>query len=315
MTGIFRLTLFICPLVIAGNAGCEPQSDWARVGAALVVAGPTSERRALIDNARVQAQQVAGCQSSAIRYGDTALMRGFKVDAVWPAAIRDLASAAAISDDKASAIGDLATAIEFPSLTTQQRHALENRMVLTAMQFDDFSLAKELLKSFGFPSNLAGPLKSDRLFWSVYIQTVEDPTGQAVNDAAERLEMAIAADPTSFQVLFLRAVNWLGSGSWSRQSCAEAVEQYSDILLDLSDAGSCPLMVGHMYQAVALELGSNWNKRFGNALEMWLDFTQGLLAVASKNEELALQQSIKIRANKSNCNDMLSEELVWLIRS
>ena len=161
-------SLAVALALLASPASTQDATAWERVGVLWNVAIPHSPQ-SVVDETRVAEQQDAGCNASGIRFGDTAPMRGFEAGSDWPRAVRNAVSAAAVTDDKGDAIEQLRTAAASPYLTDTQRHVVENRMILTALQFDDTAMARQLFATFGDPPGLADPLRSDRLFWKTYL--------------------------------------------------------------------------------------------------------------------------------------------------
>ena len=88
-----------------------------------------------------------------------------------------------------------------------------------------------------------------------------------------------------------------------------ALASYSDMLLDMSQAGSCSLMVGHFSNALDIELGSAKAGRITADLDAWLTFTKGLLAVISNNTDLSDDFSIALTTSRSPCAPLLASEL------
>lgn len=297
------------PLTLPLSLSAQQAPTWVRVGVLWTVTTPEITQ-SVVDETRVAEQQDAGCDASTIRFGDTALMRGFETGAVWPRAVRDAVTGAAITDEKDDAIGQLRTALADPSLTDVQHYAVENRMVLTALQFDDAVLARQLIASAGAPEDLPAALLSDRLFWQAYLGFATASADVWATEYSPLLDRALALDPTSFQVRFWRVAGWLNGRQWGGVSCATALATYSSMLLDMSEAGSCSLMAGHFSNALTLELGAAKAGRISADLDAWMTFTDGLLAVISQNPDLADAFTAELAAAPaSSCVPLLASEL------
>lgn len=304
-----RIVLSTSPMLMPVSLWAQQTPTWDQVGVLWTVTTP-EETLSVVDETRVAEQQNAGCDASTIRFGDTAPMRGFESGADWPSTVRDAVSSAMVSDVKDDALGQLKAALSDADLTIVQRYVIENRMILTALQFDDAALAKQLLATVGQPADLPGPLLSDRLFWRAYLSFGTITAELWSIEHSLQLERALEMDPTSFQVRFWRIAGWLNAHQWEEVSCAAALRTYSDMLLDMSEAGSCSLMVGHLSNALTLELSGAKSGRISADLDAWTTFTNGLLAVISLNTDIADDFLAKlVEAPPSSCTPLLASEL------
>lgn len=312
LRNIFRtvgIGLSSLPLIMPIALSAQQAPAWNKVGVLWTIATPESTQ-SVVDETRVAEQQNAGCDAATVRFGDTAPMRGFDTGAAWPRAVRDAVSGAAITDERDDALGQLKAALSDADLTDVQRYVVENRMILTALQFDDMALAKQLLASVGEPVDLPDPLLSDRLFWQAYLGFATAPAEVWATKHSQQLDRALALDPTSFQVRFWRIAGWLNAHQWDEMSCTAALATYSDMLLDMSEAGSCSLMVGHFSNALTLELGAANAGRISSDLAAWMTFTNGLLAVISLNPDVSGAFTAElVAASASSCAPLLASEL------
>lgn len=304
-----RIVLSASPMIMPISLWAQQAPTWDQVGVLWTVTTP-EESHSVVDETRVAEQKNAGCDASTIRFGDTAPMRGFETGADWPRTVRDAVSSAMVSDGKDDALEQLKAALSDADLTSVQRYVIENRMILTALQFDDAALAKQLLATVGEPADLPGPLLSDRLFWQAYLSFGTATPEVWATEHSRQLERALEMDPTSFQVRFWRIAGWLNAHQWEEVSCTAALRTYSDMLLDMSEAGSCSLMVGHLSNALTLELSGAKAGRISADLDAWMTFTDGLLAVISLNTDFtdAFLAEL-VEAPPSACAPLLASEL------
>lgn len=293
----------------ASSPVAQEEAVWVRTGVFWSVE-TLPEDEPIIDDARLAEQRALGCSGSDIAFGDTAQMRGLAADSDWPPEVRDHVVTSALSDDKEDALSQIATALAHDGLSETQVAALENRHILTALQFGDRAFASDLLDRYGLPDELPGPLLSDRLFWSAYLGLGRDDRATWFARHAPGLREAMRLDPTSFQVRYLRAVGYIGHSGWDGSSCPDAVRAFSDLLLDMSDAGSCPLMVGHMSFALEAEVSAMKTGRLSRQTRDWTAFANGLLGVISGNAAVVEEQTkTLVEGHTSACAPLMSREL------
>ncbi|MEL6958742.1 MAG: hypothetical protein AAGL89_07315 [Pseudomonadota bacterium] len=304
------LSILVISLAGIATAGfAQDEEIWARTGVFWRVE-PVIEPEPVIDARRVQDQLALGCSASGIAFGDTAQMRSMSGDGDWPRAVRNLVVSSALSDVKDDALALIEEAVSQPNLTTGQTATLQNRHILTALQFGDVALASGLLDRYATPADLPDPILSDRLFWSAYLGLNRDDRETWVTQHAEDLDRAMSLDPTSFQVRFLRAVGFIAHSGWQGVECHEAVRAFSDILLDMSEAGACSLMVGHMSYAIERDVGSMKQGRLTRQTRDWIAFANGLLGVISGNTAVVEEQSRALSSEASSpCGPLMSETL------
>ena len=205
----------------------------------------------------------------------------------------------------------LGKALDHAELDAGQRAVLENQMILTALQFDDRAEAQRLSALYGTPSGLPGPILSDRLLWQIL---ASGPTASLESWRSERLprlDAAMAADPTSFPVRVWRVIGWLEAEPWADAACGPAIKAFSDRLLDVSDAGACPLMISHFARTSDLHFGPDGPTDGATVQAAWRRFASALLAVIvgdSASSE-ALRVSLLEASKTTDCARQMSVEL------
>lgn len=297
-------------LLMAPSASAQPTERWVQIGlewARLVEIEPEP----VVDAARIKAQIEKGCSETSVRFGNTALFRGQTAVQSWSSATRNAVSLASIVDDFAAAELHLEDAFSDSRLDPVQHAALENQHILIAMQFQEFERATALLAQYGLRVEGQDALTSDRLFWS--IMALSDTSREAWrNTHLPRLDEAHELDPTSFQVLVWRVIAWLKTEEWREGgACAALKKDMSSRLLDLSDAGACPLMMGHMSFAVDRALGSDASFRVDKDTAAWRDFAVGVLGIVTGDRALVaeLERALQGAGRDVDCGQSLASEL------
>ena len=289
MSGLKHITALSTALWLTGIGplGAQNASDWARAG---LIWEPIVIPEPVVDQQRVLNQIQEGCGATKIAYGDIATMRDYRPNADWPNAVRRLSAAAAFVDNPVVAQDYLRQARGTAGLSGDMVEILENQSILTALQFQDTAMAMRFLDQFGTDDALPGPILSDRLFWSVIAQS-SAPTATWRTVLMPGLDSALAADPSSFQVRVWRVLGWLSTRNWESESCAQNVKAFSDIVLDLSDAGACPVMIAHFSHGAARFFGPLKHRNPSDPVFGWKAFGDGLLSFVSGNDA-TLSQSI-----------------------
>ncbi|MGR3804782.1 hypothetical protein [Marinibacterium profundimaris] len=290
--------LVILLLLLPGLA----QAQWMRTG--LEFHGQPPQPDPVVDRARVEAQQARRCEASAIRFGDTAAMRGAVAPPDWDDPTRTSAAIAAIADRPDTALQAL-DAAALTATTDEAATVLEAQAVLTALQFG---------QSPTVPTNdLSGPHLSDRLFWQALARAPTATPGQWTDQILPALDAAFAADPTSFQVRAWRVIAWLEARPPAAGQCAARIAAFSDRLLDLSEASACPLMLGHVTHAIDRALGSRPGTDSDRARATWRRFGEALLALVAGAPEVAAHRRAEL-TGAGGCAAMMGAELDALAR-
>lgn len=290
------------------SAMAQDAATWQQQGLFWTFSSPETVQP-VVDEERVKEQMEQGCSGSILRFGDTAPMRGLVLDGDWPRAVRDMVATSALTDNPNEAYALLRDAIAQDDLGPAQIWTLQNRLVLTALQFDDPAQATMLLSEFGSPEGLSAALLSDRLLWTVVAQFPGISDAEWDITYLPMLDRAVSLDQSSFQARFWRVVGWLDSEAWMDLSCRDAASAYSDMILDMSDAGACSLMIGHFSHALDIELGASNAGQTNTQQSLWSDFTKALLARVSRNPEVATALIANMRLNAIPCSDMLATEI------
>lgn len=308
--------LFLVAMVIGHSSAIRAGETavWVRTG--LEWHNPIREESA-VDQARVAAQIEAGCVETGIRFGDTAAMRDTLGPIDWPEAVRKLVSAAALLDrnDAAQSLLDQAAAV--PGLDRLMIAALENQRILTALQFGDIELADRLLDRFGIAENLPGPIRADRLFWSVLIEAPKATSADWRTALGPRLDAALAADPYSFQTRVYRLIAWLEGDGWTAgTSCMVMIGKYSALALDISEASACPLMIGHVTHALDRHFKERADDPDAGSLGIWRTFATGVLAIVAGERDTAVMARNRLANPLATipCADQMAKEILMLER-
>jgi len=270
-----------------------------------------------VDAKRLASQTEAGCAQSPVRFGDSAIMRGQIEVAQWPDVVRRLSAIAALTDDPADMNARVSEALATPDLTPVQRFVLQNQHVLWAMQLGGDAKAADILAKYGLPEDLPPSLASDRLFWGV-LGAQAQGRGAWTKDHLPALDAAFVADPTSFQVRAWRVIGWIKAEPWkSKAQCGPLIRDFSNRILDLSDAGACPLMIGHLAFAMDRALGDRGLARGKAPQAVWRRFSAALLGVVSGDRALVaeLRDTITVAATQGTpCAADMRHEILALER-
>lgn len=279
LTLILALFCMIFGATAKAQDGDDARTQWVRTNLswARIVAIPPQP---IVDSRRIEQQIKKGCTATSIRFGDTAVMRQQVTPAPLEEATRRAVAFASFSRDYDTASSLLQEALDNAQLSPLQRQVLQNQQILTAIHFGRDADARDLLSQYSEQEGLPASLRSDQLFWSV----LTDPSQSAQSWETQllpRLDDAMAADPTSFQVLSWRVMGWMRAGLWKqgRRQCAPAMSDFSDRVLDLSEAGACPLMLSHLAFAFDRELAEQVVREIPPVMASWRHFAIGLLAV------------------------------------
>jgi hypothetical protein len=298
-------------------AGLAPvradEPKWIRSGLEWSIEQPPVQN---VDQARLEKQKAGGCGGSLIRFGDTAVMRGWSPGSDWSEEVRKLSSSAAFVDTPELAYDLLGKALDHADLDAGQRAVLENQMILTALQFDNRAEAQRLLAQYGTPAALPGPILSDRLLWQILASGPSASPESWRSERLPRLDAAMAADPTSFPVRVWRVIGWLEAEPWTHAACGPAIKAFSDRLLDVSDAGACPLMISHFARTSDLHFGPDGPTDGATVQAAWRRFASALFAIIVEDSATAeaLRVSLVEASKTTVCARQMSGELEILER-
>ena len=307
--------LFVILLVGSGSVTLAQQHEanqtqWVRTNLEWVRT-VTLKPMPIVDSRRIEAQIEKGCTKSPIRFGDTATMRQQVTPEPMPEEVRRAVSFASFAHDHDTAAGLLNGALEGGQFTAIQRQVLENQLILTAIQFGRSAEARALLERFAVQGDLPASLRSDRLFWSVLAAGNQSPKAWE-RDLLPRLDAALEADPTSFQVLSWRVLGWMRAKPWEEgaRHCPKTIRDFSDRILDLSEAGACPLMLGHLAFALDRDLAEQVVRQVPPDMASWRHFALGILAVVVGDRAVhkqAMADLFPVRGDASCAAPMISE--------
>lgn len=257
----------------------------------------------LIDSDKAEEQRCSGCNGSAIRFGDSAAMRDSAPSIDWSEDIRKNMAAASLTDVSAQAYGLYEQILEFDTLSTNQRTIVENLYLTTSLQFSDFEKARESLIRFSDFEDAAPALRADRLFIEAML-LISQKTNNVDwrNNIDPLLSNAVALDPSFFSARSLRAISWIKGFDVDRavdvegnRNCVEIVRSIGDRLLDVSEAGSCPLMVGH-FSHYSARLLSNFEQNTGRPtqVELWRAYEGAVLGFVTQNRNAITDAKFKV---------------------
>jgi len=288
---------------------------WIRTGLVLSYAPPPPPP--VIDEQTVAMQMCEGCASGTIRHAPAAAMRQVLPDTQWSENLRRLASASAVAEDFDTARNFI---LEAQSLAESdlQLQVLQNLEIETALQFERHDIAGALFDEYGAPSSLPGPLLSDRLFWSAYLDFNAKSAATWHSDIRPRLDRAFEADPSSYQVRVWRVIAWLRANMWRQHTnCADAVREFSDLVLTTTAEAVCPLMLGHLSHTLERTFEMRAEKPPETDLEAWHSLGEALLATLSNNSALRdrLISNLQQAAPPALCADRMVSALVDLRES
>ena len=310
-TGAIVAALVIAVLPALGQEATEDNATWIRTNlewVRLIHLEPSP----IVNDKRILAQIQLGCAASPIRFGDTAIMREQINAGEWPKDTRHSLSFASLADDFETAHRFVSAELGRSDLTPVQRQVLENQHIHLAIQFQDNAAARRLLDRYENSARPPDSLRSDRLFWRVH--AAPDQSGAAWrSEHLSALDAALEADPTSFQVLAWRVLGWIWSEPWKARGlqCRAAIADFSERVLDLSDAGACPLMLGHLSFAMDRAIGEQVARNVSADMAAWRNLAVGILAVILGDRPLYGQILAELNAQDDRvaCRATLVSEL------
>lgn len=285
---LFVASTFTITLGLAGETHAEG-SDCLHgllVREGLRIVQTTCPEEPPIDVERVQAQRARGCGNTDIRFGDTAVMRGMLVEPGWREKDRKAFAAAALTDDSDYALAALDAVLADESISALRRVAMENQAILTALQFGHTDEARRRLAAAGpVPDGLHTALVADRALLSVHAEMEQATLADWQERLVPLLETAHYADSQAFGVRAWRVFAWfLAGGATTPGHCPDRIERFSDLMLDVSAASACPLLVGHFELALARLLATDGRSSSMSEVA-WISFGSGLLAAVSGRPE------------------------------
>ena len=302
--------------LLAASAASEPK-QWVLTGLEWSLSTPAPVPESVVNHERIKEQIEAGCLVGRVHFADTAAMRDTAImrqelgPVSWASEVRDLVASSAFVDDKDDALEAIDDALAAPDLDSTQIAILRNQRILVALQFGDRERAASMLDRYGLPDEIPRPLLSDRLFWSVLLQA-ENATGQAWRDTLEpMLQRAFEADSASFQVRVWRLIAWLEGRAGQPAGCSEKIRSFSDVVLDVSEASACPMMIGHLAYALDRHFRSRARGDDRGQRGVWRVFAEGLFAVVSGERDTA-EEAINFLAGPAagtTCAVELGQEL------
>ena len=295
-------------------ASCEDQAQeeayWVFSGGLWGVQRPLPP---IVSCSQIEEQRQQGCGNSTVRFGDTAAMRGHSGGApAFTRKVRNLAAAANLTDDLAQADALLQQAIDLADGAGQRFHLISLRALL-ALQHGRPDQARNVLATVD-PMAAPDAIASDLLFFSVLAEAPTATHAAWHETHLEKLERAALLDPTSFQVRAWRVIGWLEATPWDGQArpdaCPALARDFARNLLDLSAAGACPVMIGHLDLAMARHFRSRVASEPAQGVMVWRQFANGLFSVLINEGETAeAMQRALVSAEPETCGPILGREL------
>ena len=243
-----RAAVFLAGLLAAWPVLAD-DGTWLRSG--LSVYWRATPSVPLIDTARVREQKQRGCSGTGVvRFGYSASLRRSAPQIEWSTENRRRFAGAALTDRRETAYSLLTEVVADPALSVDARALAENQRVITAIMFGDLPGAEQFLVAGASDDRAAAPIRADRVFVRALIaeQSAISPSDwRGVDDLLAR---ALELDPSHFGVRAHRVLTWLLAVEGTNRlpaadGCETALQMFSTLVLDLSEAGPCPLLVGH----------------------------------------------------------------------
>lgn len=261
----------------------------------------------------VEEQVEAGCTGGEVYFGDIAMMRAPDMGLQWDMEVRRNATGAALEDRLEPSQSLLEGAAQSTSLGEDQRAALDNLRIQTALQFSDHALAEQLLVEAEAAQPVSGALASDRLFWRALLLTNGASVQTWRNEIDPLLRRALEADPAHFSVRVYLLIAWLKGERWTQSnSCNTSVAEFSNRVLAVSKASACPLLVGHIDHAIGLATGKRSLDPNGDTVGAWQSLATGIFGRVAENEKV-WQTAIAIldeQADAVSCAKEMRDALV-----
>lgn len=291
----------------------QEKAQWVRVGLEWHRLPPP-----VTDVSRAASQMEKGCGTDgAIRFGETASLRGQGPAPDWPREVRNRVAAASISDSYNAADRWLRDALKIPGLSQEARAVISNRRILTALQFGERAMARTLLAKMLPQDGALQHMHADRALWSVLLAADAARPAAWRNELLPLLDTGFSQDATSFSLRAWRVIGWLEARPWeSGAACSALLRDFSNRLLDLSEAGACPLMMGHMSFAVDRHFGRLGPAGRRGEMGAWRAFADGLYSMLVRDgEALATERErLSTLRGESHCAQALQAELDILAR-
>lgn len=314
----------LCLLALLGGTtpvlgSCEEQISedayWTFSGGLWSVQRPPPP---IVSCSQIEEQRQQGCGNGTIRFGDTAAMRGLSGGAPdFTRQVRNLAAAANLTDDAAQADAFMQQAINLAEGAEQRFHLIGLRALL-ALQHGRADQARTVLTGVD-PITAPDAVASDLLFLSVLAEAPNATQSAWRETHLATLDRAALLDPTSFQVRAWRVIGWLMAAPWEGEAlpdtCSAIARDFAQRLLDLSAAGACPVMIGHLDLAMARHFRSRVVSEPAQGAMVWRQFANGLFSVLISDHEIAeVMQRALVGANTATCGPILGQELSRHIR-
>lgn len=312
------IAIFLTALAIGSSqafASCDASEQesafWAFSGGLWNVQHPSPP---IISCSQIEQQKQQGCGSMDIRFGDTAAMRGHSGGApAFGRQVRNLAAAANLTDDPQQADELIQQAINLADGTEQRFHLIGLRALL-ALQHGRDEEARSILATVN-PSDAPDAVASDLLFFSVLADAPYASRSDWREAHLPALDSAARLDPTSFQVRAWRVIGWLLAAPWEGEkrpnACPTIARDFAQRLLDLTAAGACPTMIGHLDLAMARQFHSRVTLEPAQGAMVWRQFANGLFSIlVSEIETAKVMQVALATADPATCGPILGDELL-----
>ncbi len=246
-------------IITAAPVGAQAGS-WVRDGLGLYWI--ETDATPLIDAARVREQKTAGCSGvTAVGFGYSAALRRAVPGLTFSPEHRRRFAGAALTDRQRTADALLREVLADPALSADARAVAENQRVFTAIMFSDQAAARALLEASTSDETAAAAIRADRVFLSGFLASRTAASPSDWKDVDAMMQHALALDPTHFGARAERVIAWLQAVQSTGvlpitgpDACPPALREFSEMTLDLSEAGPCPLLVGHIDHVLSRNL-------------------------------------------------------------
>ncbi|MFZ5965502.1 hypothetical protein ACOXXX_21410 [Thalassococcus sp. BH17M4-6] len=262
-----------------------------------------------VDVQRIKEQRERDCGNSDVRFGDVALMRGSLDGIEWSRRERRALSTAALSDDLEVALGPLRESIDQAAGTGLKETVLIHQAALTALQFQDPQRTKVLLDGVTLPADAPKDVIFDQVFLGILADAQEAGAAEWAAELLPRIDTLKTEDTSAFGLRAWRLYGWfLAKYNRSFASCDAAIDDFMTRVLDVSEASSCPLLLGHFEHALDRRLQSASATRSTEEAQ-WRLLAGGVLASVSGRDDAALVAQAKLDAVGTLCAPRLSAAL------
>ena len=326
------LLIFLSAVLAFESSFAEEEGNWRRQGLSIIWFKQTP----LIDMSRIAAQKALGCGGlNRIRFGYTSQMREIGPAVSWTTGQRRLLSAAFLADNVSLSNKFVDAVLKPRDLDPLSRIIVENLKILNLLMFDDTQAAMTFLAQASDDADAPNSVRADRLFLEVAARWDTARYLEEFRTIDASLQTAIELDPSFFSVRAYRVAAWLKMVELGARPiisrgggyCDAAVREFSDRVLDVSEASACPLLVGHFSHFLSRQLKdetADQPKLVAISAETeqaaWRLFALGILSDVSGNRRnvarvwRTLNGTQRFGRNELSCVDKIKHAMSGLSR-